>query len=194
MQRSLLFLPLLLLMFATAGRAQVADVPTQPATPEVPTGMILQFNPLGFLQFGPHLEAELPIAEGMAVTGGVRITSLGLLPHLLVERGETINFGFTVGGALHTYPQRTGLAGLFFGPRVEVGMSSTTDALDDYTAIVGVGGAEVGYRWIFPSGFNMAVGFQSGAAIDSWRGANTSQTGSDVYFFGTAMLTIGLTM
>ena len=51
----------------------------------------LSINPLGFVQFGPSIVAELGLNENLALNAHVRFPSLGVLSYIVRADGEEIN-------------------------------------------------------------------------------------------------------
>jgi hypothetical protein len=152
--------------------------------PAAPRFAVL-FNPLGFLQLGPNLEAEAGLGRNFGIALGVRIASLGLVSHLI---DDTINFVWTGTGTFRIYPQGKGLEGWFVGPRVELGSSDS----ERYTSFLWGGGTDFGYRWTWPSGFAFGLGGQGGAFVSDWkRKSDATDTGRTLYVFAMFVVSIG---
>jgi hypothetical protein len=133
------------------GARAAAQSPAAVQDAAVPS-RVVAVNPLGFLQFGPTIEAELPVGSAAAFAGVLRLPQFGLLSHVLDSELES---GWMLGGAVRLY--RDGArrpAGWHFGPRVEAGYTRTGG---ERVAVYG-GGIEAAHRWVNRSGFALAAG------------------------------------
>ena len=165
-----------------------ADTDAQ-QTGETALSPVLQVNPLGFLQFGPNFEVEFPISPMVSVSPGLRIATLGLIPHLLLEEGESLGLAWTVSATTHLYPEAAGMRGFYLGPRFEVGRGSSSDEFADYDSTILVGAVDFGYRMVYPSGLHLTFGAQTGEFLDSWEGSDGTSADEGYVF---AMLVLGL--
>ncbi|MBI4421531.1 MAG: hypothetical protein HY560_11965 [Gemmatimonadetes bacterium] len=151
---------------------------------------IAQFNPLGFLQFGPNVELLVAPTTNVVLAAGVRIPTLGLASHLVAAaEGDALGFAWTLGGSILIYPGPERFHGWFFGPRVETGNADTEAGESKLTVFAG----EFGHRWIRPSGFTYSVSAAAGAIIDDYK------DDSDPLFdeketipFGMLVVTLGI--
>ena len=137
----------LLITVTTQARAQDQGV-------QVPAqrGAVISANPLGFLQFGPTLEGELPVGSRAGLMVGIRMPSMGLVSHALDSDLES---GWMLAGSVRIYGTGSRRpAGWFYGPRFEIGKTDS----GTFTSTPSGGGLELGHRWIRPSGFAVSVG------------------------------------
>jgi hypothetical protein len=116
---------------------------------------ILTVNPLGLLQFGPTVEFEKFTTPNVGVAFGVRIPSFGLLSHVI---DPDIEFAWLGMGQVRFHQDSRRPAGWWWGPRAEVGIS--TSAGTEYNLIGG--GVEVGHNRIATSGRVLALGAIAG--------------------------------
>lgn len=145
-------------------------------------------NPLGFVQFGPVIELESAFDAGFGLAFGVRLMSLGLLPHVLAEADDDkLGTAWTVAGTGHFYPQGKGLRGWYIGPRIEVGKTNS----ERYPSTLFIGATDWGYRWVKPSGFAYSFGMQAGVARESWTDNFSPDTGTDIVPFAMLVFTLG---
>ena len=172
-----------LLAAPTATVAQGMDSPAM--------STVAQINPLGFLQFGPNFEVAFPVSPMVSITPGLRIATLGLLPHLMMEEGESLGLSWTLSATAHVYPDGAGMQGFYVGPRFEFGMGSSSDEFAEYDSTILVGAADFGYRWVYDSGMHLMVGAQTGGFLDSWEGTDGS-SGDEGYVFAMLVLGIGI--
>lgn len=158
-------------------------------------GKLITFNPLGFAQFGPNVEVHASVGRMSTVAVGMRIVSFGLIPHVIADADdESLRFTWTATAAWMFYPGNNAPRGWFVGPRLEVGQGrSTADNGDTYESSLMIGAAEFGYRWVWPSGFTLSLGGQSGVVRDAWHEVyDTYDRGTDLYPYAMANLAIGM--
>lgn len=129
--------------------------------PEARPSPVFQVNPLGFLQFGPTVEAEIMAGKGVALVFGARVPTLGLLSYAV---DPDLGFSWTgVGAVRFFFDGERQPAGWWAGPRVELGRSNSSG--ETYT--LKGGGLEVGHRWLRASGKNIAAGAMAGKFVSS---------------------------
>jgi len=116
---------------------------------------IITVNPLGLLQFGPTIEFEKLTQPDVGIAGGLRIPSAGLLAHVI---DPDIEFAWLVMGQVRFHQDMRRPAGWWWGPRAEVGKS--TSAGTSYNLIGG--GVEVGHNRISTTGRVLALGAIAG--------------------------------
>jgi hypothetical protein len=137
----------------------------QDAQKPLPTWTI-SVNPLGFLQFGPVVQAERKITENAVVLGSFRFHSLGLMSTLVNGDDDVIvGIGSAAIGAGYRYfysfsntPNQ-----IYFGGVLEVCWIYGDEDVGDpgeskysNTGIVYMG--NFGYRWRFPNNFSISTG------------------------------------
>ena len=167
----------------------------------------LSFNPLGFIQFGPVINAEFGIKENIALNTHVRFPSLGVLTYVVKYHDDGLDelSGIAFGGGLI----------YFFGENMNKpyvgGMLEYHRTKSLYAKTEGWEWSQVdqsgvfifngGYRWRFEGGFFVNTGVFFGAAIGGydWEYADPSYDpdepegeGSDVTPFGMFEVTLGL--
>jgi hypothetical protein len=135
-------------MLAIGQGAQAQDLAASGKT-------IWTVNPLGLLQFGPTVEIEKLTRPEVGVAFGLRVPSLGLLSHVI---DPDIEFAWLAMGQVRFHGDSRRPKGWWWGPRAEVGMS--TSAGTQYNLIGG--GLEVGHNRISASGRVIALGAIAG--------------------------------
>lgn len=130
---------------ATVAVLALAAVPAEAqdaAPPALPSGnVVVAVNPLGFLQFGPTVEAEALVGS-VSIATGLRIPTVGLLSRLI---DPELGFAWLLMAGARVYLDREAApAGWFAGPRFEWGDSRSGG--DQYE--VSGWGLEVGRRWV----------------------------------------------
>ena len=98
-----------------------------------------------------------------------------------------------VGGTVRVYPQARALRGFYIGPRLEYGMGSSEDDTDTFDSTYLAVAADGGYRWMYPSGFGLSLGLQSGMIRENWTGSDGSE-GDTTFAFGMLVFGIGLSL
>lgn len=168
----------------------------------------ISLNPLGFLQFGPILSAEIGVKEDVAVNLHVRPSTLGLLTWIIRDHSDGLDemSGIGFGGGVLK----------FFGENRHKPYMGVFLEYDQWTALYGSGdqwewnkeeksGVFVfngGYRFRFGEGFFINTGAFLGAAVGryNWDYTDTSYGSSDndpregtsVTPFGMLELAVGL--
>jgi hypothetical protein len=138
----------------------------------------LFFNPLGFIQFGPILGAEILCTKNFTIEGHVRLSSLGLLMYAIShnDNGDapySISGTGIGGGCEYFLPGRSG--GLYIGLLMELGSQTSLyyqdsqwdNYQDDSNYFVFL--FNVGYKFTFQSGFYIKTGGFLGFA-DIYKG------------------------
>jgi hypothetical protein len=136
----------------------------------------LTFDPVFLAVQTLSLQYERPLTTRWSALLKVRA---GYLPHdspmlkLLGGTGETSVLGGALGASF--YPAGEALRGFFLGPGADlfrIGGQGTP-------ALLFVASAELGYAWIWPSGFTLALagGAQYGALVNGHLGDGDSQLG-----------------
>lgn len=122
---------------------------------------IFQFSvdPLGFVSMGPSITGEFLIQGndrtfGFGIITGIRVTNLGLALNLLMGGGNK-KLSYTIPLAIKFYPITRNIADRFFvGPHVEYGASNFKDGSKSRIRAFGL---EIGYKWVFQSGFTLEL-------------------------------------
>ncbi len=149
-------------------------------------------EPLGIVQFGPHIGAEMTIANHLIIDGHVRFSSLGLLMKVVTKDDndgmpDKIS-GIGVGGGVKFLaPSRIG--GFYVGALCETGSLSETfeegetwvyEKKQDMVIPM----ASLGYKFRFPGGLYLNTGFNLGAAIltnASWHYLKNYKSDSSIH-------------
>lgn len=167
----------------------------------------LSLNPLGFIQFGPVINAEFGIKENIALNTHVRFPSLGLLTYVVkyhddgLDELSGIAFG---GGVIYFFGEN--MSKPYVGGMLEYHRTESLYAKAEgweWSQIdrSGVFIFNGGYRWRFEGGFFVNTGVFFGAAMGNydWEYADPSYDpdepagdGKDVTPFGMFEVTLGL--
>jgi hypothetical protein len=172
------------------------------AKPAPASRTTLMVNPLGFLQFGPIAQLEIPVSRDLSVLAHVRLHGLGLLSYLLFP--DTPAFWSVAAGSGVRYFFRSGSSpnAPYLGALVEVGYnpySANVGYSDEYagSAVYMTFTANGGYRWRFNS-FVLEVGAYLGASPTLWSQYHYVSAPSVIYngnlpvvFFGMAEVSVG---
>jgi hypothetical protein len=129
---------------------------------------VISFDPLGFVTFGPSINAEVALGKFFGLQTGFRILNLGLCTDLILnERGgflPDMKMSWTVNIKAKFYIKpREKLEGFFLGPSFDYGRSAYeyeydwigekfTDRQLYNNMVFGLG---VGYKWIWRNGFSL---------------------------------------
>jgi len=120
----------------------------------------IQFNPVGFLQFGPMVDFEIRVTDNFVLFPHVRFAGLGLLSHLSVDYDYLDVTSMAFGGGFRILPG-SGKHRMYFGGVAEYGWGTGSNDWDDseyrhsYISMVG----NVGYRWRFSSMYIQTGGY-----------------------------------
>jgi len=153
----------------------------------------LQFNPLGFVQFGPVLQAEIAIAPKIVLFPHVRFAGLGLLSHLSVDYDEFDVSSMALGGGFRIFPGK-GKHRFYAGGLAEYGWGTGRDSYDEakyrHSYISAIGNA--GFRWRFNK-FFIQTGAYVGAVFETEdvRTDEHVDYGNDVDFIGMLEFALG---
>jgi hypothetical protein len=168
----------------------------------------LSINPLGFIQFGPVINAEFGIKENMVINTHVRFPSVGVLSYVVKYHSDGLDelSGIAFGGGL-VYFFGENMSKPYIGGMVEYHRTECLYAKDEsweWSQIDrdGVFIFNAGFRWRFEGGFFVNTGAFLGAAIGNyeWEYAdlsyglsdNTSRDGKDITPFGMFEVTLGI--
>lgn len=173
-------------------------------------GVSLSLNPLGFLQFGPIVNAEVGLTDHVVLNGHIRFASLGLLSKVVMYDEDDDIYPDHIAG--------TGIGGgviYFFGDKKSKpylgGLLEFHNTVSTYDTgftyewesesnmvVVLVNG---GYRFRFDGGFYVNTGAYFGAAVgeDNWYYTNPEvpeygemNPSSSTFPFGMLELTLGV--
>ena len=131
----------------------------------------LSVNPLGFLQFGPLVQAEIPMNDNSSIFGSIRFHGLGVLSSLINGNDDEMISPASMGiGAGYRYHYRfpDSFNSLYFGGLLEFswilggedeGQSYETEFASTALVIAG----NFGYKWRISDNFFMSTGIYAGA-------------------------------
>jgi hypothetical protein len=160
-------------------------------------------DPLGFVEFGPMVGAELTIQSHLIIDAHVRFPSAGLSMYLINRNNEDglpyKMSGVGIGGTIkYLIPSRIG--GLYFGVLFEAASGINYYAQDknwewrkdnNYVVVA----PRVGYKFIFSNVLFLNVGATFGAAFvtkDTWYYLNDYNGDSSVHDNGTTIKPFGM--
>jgi hypothetical protein len=160
-------------------------------------------EPLGIVQFGPHLGAEMTIANHLIIDGHLRFSSIGLLMRVVTADDEEglpdklsgTGFG---GGFKFLAPSRIG--GFYIGALFEISSLTETYAEGDawvweskQNMIIPM--VSTGYKFRFPSGFYFNTGANLGASVitdASWHYLKNYKNDSSIHKDDTGVHPFGM--
>lgn len=168
----------------------------------------ISFNPLGFVQFGPVINAEIGLKDNLVLNGHVRLMTLGVMSYVVRYHKDGLDelSGMGFGGGLIYFPGEK-LSKPYLGMLLEYEKSAILYAKDASWEWEETGKAVVfmfngGYRFRFDGGLFINTGLLLGAATTQWEwdytdpsyGAtdNSSRSGTDINPFGMLEITIGI--
>ena len=167
----------------------------------------LSVNPIGFLQFGPSVSAEVGLTGNLALNAHVRFPSLGLLSFVVNAHDDGLDDlnGFAFGaGAIYFFGDKMNkpYAGVLMDYNRFKCLYAQNESWEwDETINSVVLLLNGGYRFRFESGFFINTGAFFGVAINSWDWDYTDagygesdtdpRTGTDAQPFGMVEVTFG---
>jgi hypothetical protein len=167
----------------------------------------VSINPLGFMQFGPIINAEFGITESLVLNTHLRFPSAGILTWVQKSHDDGLESlsGIAIGGGVISFfgqnQHKPYVGGLLEYHTLKTlyaeGESWEWEGMDNYIVLAMNGG----YRFRFEGGFFINVGGYLGAGVGAtkWEytdpagyGGETGGTDSDVFPFLMAEATIGI--
>lgn len=130
------------------------------------------FNPLGFLQFGPIIQYEKKVSPNSVVAPYFRYAYLGVLTHLAwtgFDDGKLSPATFGVGLGLKGFSEEVGNTMYYGGfldyniAKANYGVGDTDETQEKYAGLALI--SNFGYRWRKASGSYVNVGLFAGAAF-----------------------------
>ena len=134
----------------------------------------LSLNPLGFVQFGPSINAEFGVKDDLAINAHIRIPPLGIISYVIRYDDEEVDkmSGIALGGGINK----------FFGENYSKPYGGIIIGYEKTTSIYSVGGSwewesyvnvlyfmiNGGYRFRFKDGFFINTGAFLGAGSANW--------------------------
>jgi len=122
---------------------------------------VVSINVWPYLMTFFNLEYERKLADALSLR--VRGMYFALLGNFSDGAGQFYGFG----GDIFFYPAGTALSGFYVGPRYDLFISSFTSGTDAITALMHYVGGSIGHRWVFESGFTMAISLGAWANVAS---------------------------
>jgi hypothetical protein len=127
-------------------------------------------NPLGFLQFGPLVQAEIPMDDNSAIFGSIRFHGLGVLSSLINgDDDEVISLASMGIGAGYRYFYRfpDSSNSLYFGGLLEfswiLGSENEGQSYEkEFASKALVIAGNFGYKWRISDNFSMSTGIYAG--------------------------------
>lgn len=166
----------------------------------------LSINPLGFVQFGPIVNAEFGLTKNLVLNTHLRFSSLGLLSYVIMsdddglDKYSGIAFG---GGPIYFFGERRNkpYIGLLLEYEIDKMLYAQGENWEwSETSRSVVFAFNGGYRFRFNGGFFMNAGAYFGGAFSNWAEEYAHPTyihygpdeGSEVTPFGMLELAFGL--
>ncbi len=136
-------------------------------------------NALGLLQFG--LSPTIEVGDHLAVNGRVLIFNTGVLPYVIAG-DDTLHLSIGAGPGIRYYFGGSGsMRGFYLGTAALLGIWEEQYQQEElYKTKLLICAGELGYRWVFGSGFTLGFGGTFGAAIVIDHTAETVSGGRPV--------------
>jgi len=163
----------------------------------------ISIDPLGFLTFGPSINAEIALGKSIGLQTGIQILNWGLFTHLILNETEDfypdMKMSWTVNLEAKFYIKpKNKLNGFFLGPQFKYGRSiyesdfvpygaTTPDKESINIMVFGVG---VGYKWIWESGFSLEPSYNMAFFLWKSRGQEWGVPAWDLNLFALYILSI----
>jgi hypothetical protein len=160
-------------------------------------------EPLGIVQFGPHLGAEMTIANHLIIDGHLRFSAIGLLMRVVTRDdkeglpNKVTGIGF--GGGLK-FLTSSRIGGFYIGGMCEIDSQTETYAEGEawvweskQNMIIPM--VSLGYKFRFPSGFYINTGGNLGAAVitdASWHYLKNYKSDSSIHPDDTGVNPFGM--
>ena len=155
----------------------------------------IYFNPLGFVAIGPMLGAEFTFDRRFILDAHIRIPKFGIQTGTFAEGcgGETDFKGIGVGASVKYFFQ-IGNGGIYAGPTIEYsalkykcdnhGKLSSDPYLNAETNVL-IAAANIGYKFMFSSGFYLRAGgyFGTYKELTNIRDGEKYSPSTDPFYF-----------
>lgn len=134
----------------------------------------LSVSPLGFLQFGPWINAEIGLSDNLVLNTHLRFPALGVIAYKVheVEPGDDSMSGLAFGGGLIFFPSKkqhkpyVGFLMEYDITNKKYNIGEDWEQFEkDKTVVFMMSG---GYRFRFDNGFYVNTGLLFGAAYTNW--------------------------
>jgi len=156
--------------------------------------VVFSIDPLGFITFGPSLNAEIALGKYIGLQTGFRILNLGLCTHHILNETQnffpdmTMSWTVSIEAKFYIKPKEK-LKGFYLGPKFDYGKSNYKDEFDFggethwQTELydIMVFGLGVGYKWIWESGFSLEPSYNMALFYSNLRHYENSDGNSHDY-------------
>ena len=165
--------------------------------------VFVSVDPLGFLTFGPSINAEVALGNYIGLQTGFRILNWGLFTDKILNETEDfypdMKLSWTVNFEVKFYIKpKNKLNGFYLGPQFDYGRSIYESDFVPYNAtspdkqsinlmVFGIG---VGYKWIWESGFSLEPSYTMAAFLWKSRGQEWGVPAWDLNLFALYILSI----
>lgn len=150
----------------------------------------ISVNPLGFIQFGPSINAEVGLTKSLVLNTHVRIAPLGLLTYVVTDWPEKITGLAYGGGIIYFFGEKRNkpYIGVIADYQKNKNTWENSEEIDKVFAFMFNGG----YRFRFNSGFFINTGAYLGFGHSNWvwTGSYTEE-GSEFVPAGLVEVTLG---
>jgi len=156
----------------------------------------LSANPLGFLQFGPVLNAEAGLTKNLVLNTHIRFAPVGLLSYAVTEwpdKYKGLGYG---GGAIYFFGEKrnkpyAGVLGEFQRNKLKWDEGESYEERETDNVFVFL--LNGGYRFTFSSGFFINTGafLGLGYCVWDWESENILQEGNNIRPAGLVEVTFG---
>ncbi|UCG27573.1 MAG: DUF3575 domain-containing protein [Bacteroidales bacterium] len=165
--------------------------------------IFISIDPLGFVTFGPSINAEFALGKSAGFQTGFRILNLGLCTHNILNETEDffpdMKTSWTVNLDAKFYIKPKGkLKGFYIGPQFDYGRSRYENEFDfggetieekEVNDIM-VFGLGTGYKWIWENGFSLEPSYNMAFFLWKNRGEKYGDPSWDMNLFALYILSI----
>ena len=155
---------------------------TFPQADDKQANACISIDPMGFITFGPSMNAEIGLGKRIGFQAGFRILNWGLFTDLILNEAGNfypdMQMSWTVNLEAKFYLKpREKMQGFYLGPKFDFGKSTYKDEWEFGGDIhwqkemynVMVFGIGVGYKWIWDSGFSLEPSYNMAIFLTDLR-------------------------